>query len=359
MTFDDAIALPQPRDRPLDERPEPGPAPDGPSDGTTGAAPATPASRNRRLILAGLLVLTAALLLFAVWYLLTRKPITELPGISLGTIPSYQVSFYGAQDPTGIAVNRDGSRIWVVQSGGDRTVLGYDAAGRQVAALVPPIDGGDHQAVYLALDERTGEVFVADRLAGAVYRYAADGTFNGEFDPGEALRGWQPLGIAVAADGKLLVTDVARGSAHLFGADGSFLMTVGNGAFDFPNGAAFDRKGRIYIADGNNGRLVILSPEGTQVGVVKRGSAADELGLPRGVAVDDQGRIHVVDTTAQGVQVYKPLGSDERTPAYVGRFGVQGVREGAFQYPNDVAVDGRGRVYVTDRLNGRIQVWSY
>ena len=68
--------------------------------------------------------------------------------------------------------------------------------------------------------------------------------------------------------------------------------------------------------------------------------------------------VNVVDTTAQGVQVYRALADGKKTPDFIGRFGVQGVGDGAFQYPNGVAVDDRGHIYVTDRLNGRIQVWS-
>ena len=38
---------------------------------------------------------------------------------------------------------------------------------------------------------------------------------------------------------------------------------------------------------------------------------------------------------------------------------LEGVSNGTFQYPNGIAVDGRGRVYVTDGGNDRVQVWSY
>ena len=48
-----------------------------------------------------------------------------------------------------------------------------------------------------------------------------------------------------------------------------------------------------------------------------------------------------------------------REPRYLGSFGTQGVGEGAFDYPNGVAVDGRGRIYVADSANDRVQVWSY
>jgi sugar lactone lactonase YvrE len=30
-----------------------------------------------------------------------------------------------------------------------------------------------------------------------------------------------------------------------------------------------------------------------------------------------------------------------------------------FEYPNSVAIDARGRVYVADTFNDRVQIWSY
>jgi sugar lactone lactonase YvrE len=35
------------------------------------------------------------------------------------------------------------------------------------------------------------------------------------------------------------------------------------------------------------------------------------------------------------------------------------VQDGQFEFPNGVAVDTRGRVYVADTVNDRVQVWSY
>jgi sugar lactone lactonase YvrE len=67
----------------------------------------------------------------------------------------------------------------------------------------------------------------------------------------------------------------------------------------------------------------------------------------------------VGDATGQGVFVFRTPTDDSRRLEYVGFVGGEGVADGLFQYPNGVAVDGRGRVYVADTVNNRIQVWSY
>jgi hypothetical protein len=43
----------------------------------------------------------------------------------------------------------------------------------------------------------------------------------------------------------------------------------------------------------------------------------------------------------------------------VGFFGGHGVADGQFAFPMGAATDDRGRVYVADTANSRIQVWSY
>lgn len=322
--------------------------------------------RRRRMVILLILGLAAAgLVLFSAWYLITRKPITELPlpGLAIEKVPSYSFSVYGVNAPTGVAVTPDGSRIYVTQTEGDPRVLVFDAKGNPVGALVPPAaTGSDHVPVYVAINPINADVYVSDRPTGSILVYSADGTFKRVFEPGKSLTGWQPLGLAFDARGGLYVTDVSGpfNSVHEFDADGSLVRTIGkDGEFNFPNGVAVDAAGNLYVTDSNNGRLVVLDPSGRERAIVRRGAGAGDLGLPRGTAIDDSGRVYVVDTSGQGVQVYRVIGTTDDPPAYVGKFGSGGTDDGAFQYPNGVAVDGRARVYVTDWRNNRVQVWTY
>jgi sugar lactone lactonase YvrE len=92
---------------------------------------------------------------------------------------------------------------------------------------------------------------------------------------------------------------------------------------------------------------------------VGRGSGQGNLGLPRGFAIDGSGRVFVADSTGQGVFVYRAPSGDERRLDYLGFIGGEGVSDGLFEYPNSVGIDARGRVYVADTFNDRVQVWSY
>jgi DNA-binding beta-propeller fold protein YncE len=260
-------------------------------------------------------------------------------------------------------VTPDGSRIYVTQTEVDPRVLVFDGKGTPLGALEPPAGtGSSHVPVYVAIDPNGGDVYVSDRPTGSILVFDADGAFLRVFEPGKSLTGWQPLGLGFDRTGHLYVTDVSGpfNSVHEFDVDGTLVRTIGEaGMFDFPNGVAVDDAGNVYVTDSNNGRLVVFDPTGRERGIVRRGSAAGDLGLPRGTAIDDSGRVYVVDTSGQGVQLYHVVGDDEAPPAYIGKFGAAGADDGAFQYPNGIAVDGRARIYVTDWRNNRVQVWTY
>jgi DNA-binding beta-propeller fold protein YncE len=72
--------------------------------------------------------------------------------------------------------------------------------------------------------------------------------------------------------------------------------------------------------------------------------------------MDARDRLHVVDAVEQNVKVYDVSGAE---PLYLFTFGEWGKGDGQFNYPNDIAMDVTGRLYVADRENDRIQVWSY
>jgi DNA-binding beta-propeller fold protein YncE len=329
-------------------------------------APTPPRRRRRRVaLLIFLFILLGLVALFAGWYLVTRKPVSELPVIppTVATqLPSYSYSAYGLGRPTSVAVNGAVDRLYVAQTAGNGLVKILDMKGNVLGELTPPaMPAGDHVPVYVAVNPTTQEVYVSDRVSANIYVYSPDGVYRRTVDPGKERAGWLPLGIGFGTDGTMYVTDVSQPMrVHVFAPDGSWVHAMQpSDPFSFPNGVWPDKDGNVYVADSNNGRLRVFGPDGTELGGVARGARQGDLGLPRGVVVDDQGRVYVVDTSGHTVQVYKTLEAGQRTPTYIGSFGQQGSGDGQFQFPNGIAADARGHLYVTDMSNNRVQVWSY
>ena len=278
-------------------------------------------------------------------------------------MPAFSYAAYDLQKPLGIAVSADGGHIYVTQTGGDQATVVLDGKGVKTGELKPPADVSARASqVYVAVDPRTNDVYATDRAAGRVYIYTADGTYKGILTPDPDPGAWQPLAIAFDKDGNLFVSDAggAFQTVREISREGKVVLTIGEqGMLDFPNGIAVDRAGDIYITDSNNGRLMVFDSKGTKLGLVQRGPAMGELSLPRGIAIDDQNKVYVVDAVGQAVQVYREMTKDDQAPLYLNRFGREGTVDGAFEFPNGIAVDSRGRVYVADWNNDRIQVWSY
>ena len=336
------------------------------------AGVATPSkmSKKRKARIAALMIALLILGLLLAWYLLNRKPLSELPGLSNTKLPHYEMSIYGTSKPIGVAVTPTGDRIYITESDGTRLVKVYDRAGKQTGVLTPPKRAGNsHLPMYVAINPKTQDVYVSDRMTGSIYIYDSKNTFLRTFAPKGDLGGkWSPLGLAFAPGGTFYVTDVrghddGKHRVVVFspdgGPDGTLVRSMGKpGQLAYPNGIVVDRHGNIEVADSNNGRLLIFSPNGKVLSSITQGVGAGDLGLPRGAAVDDAGRLFVADTADHQVRAYM-ITASKATPTYFGSFGEEGQLDGTFEYPNGVATDQRAHIYITDRENNRTQVWGY
>jgi DNA-binding beta-propeller fold protein YncE len=360
-----------------------------------------PGRRRRRfkeLELAALLLLLIVFLWIVLWYLLFRQPINPLPPIPVSQIPTYSTSVYGATRPIGVAVDPSGDRIYVTQGAAASEGIIFDGRGIAIGKFAVPAElGGSHQPAYAAVDPVSQELYVSDRLAGSIYIFDRDGRYLRELSLSTPRAGWQPMGLTFDAAGNLYVTDLAGPVIVEIDRAGSVVRTLGQGEnLSFPNGVAIDKAGNVYVTDSNNGRLLMYGNDGQVLARVGRGVGQGALGLPRGLTIDSAGRVFIADTTAQSVFIYgiPVIASPATTPAaghlvlwYVGRlplwgisaqgaaaqqgpavqakfqflgsFGEPGISDAQFQFLNGVAVDGRGRVYVADTFNDRIQIWSY
>jgi DNA-binding beta-propeller fold protein YncE len=165
-----------------------------------------------------------------------------------------------------------------------------------------------------------------------------------------------PTGIAVDANGNILVADTNNGRIQKFSASGAFLNSIGikgagYGQLGAPNGIAIDRTGNIYAADASRHVVEKLATDGTVVDEWK-GPAPGFYG-PRRIAIGPDDSIYVVDQGRTRIVKFSPDG------LVLTVWGSKGNGDGQFDDPTSVAVDrATNKIYVADPRNKRIQVFD-
>ena len=160
----------------------------------------------------------------------------------------------------------------------------------------------------------------------------------------------RPHDGTLSPDGRrLYVTDMAYSLMRVLDAETLRpIDTFGRGELLRPHDAAFDRQGRLLVADSGNDRIAIYEVDGPQPRFV---GAWPGLVNPEGVGVAPDGRVYATNTGAGSVSIFRD-GKLERT---VGR---PGSGAGEFSRPHDIDVDRDGKVYVVDSGNHRVQVFD-
>lgn len=322
--------------------------------------PLTGRERRRRMWLLAILLLLLALLAYTTYYFMQNRTLPVIGGKSVVQSvepPRYLYSITGKgknqlMTPTGVGVSADG-RVYAVDLGRRRISI-FTNSGTYISSFNDNLTSPVH--LWVTKDE----VWVSDRRQETLEVFDLKGKHLYTFDPGEGFV-WSPLALAFDDKGNLRTTDVKDKDKHrlvYFSADGSRTAVIGHSyhantleeepaGFSYPNGVAISKDGRVYVADGNNRRVQVFDSKGNFEAFV------DTSGIPRGLAIDSSDRLYVVDAVAHTVDVFSLAGKR------ITRFGGRGTGPGQFNYPNDVALDKRGHIYVSDRENDQIQVWGW
>ena len=169
-----------------------------------------------------------------------------------------------------------------------------------------------------------------------------------------------PEAMTIDKQGNFYLTDTNNNRVIKFNKDFKYISQFGivgsqPGQFDHPHGIGIDSKGNLYINELNNPRIQKFTNNGTfikQWG--SNGTAPGQFTLPlEHLEVDKTDKVFMVDSAKNPrIQVFDTEGN------FITQFGKYGVGNGEFHKPEHVTVDKDGNVYVVDRGNHRIQVFS-
>jgi streptogramin lyase len=187
-----------------------------------------------------------------------------------------------------------------------------------------------------------GNIYVGEYIGGRIQVFDSAGNFITQWmvDPKMPLRG-------LTADRKGNVYVVQRGNITRYeGETGKFL-----GQVIYGKGAGFDDvistpDGGLLCAwySGGSDDVVRFNAEGKAVSTISKAisTAADRSELDTRVAIDGLGNIYALGSFTNGVFKFRPDGK------FLNRIGGPGHQPGQISAANAIAVDGKGRVFVSD-----------
>ena len=151
-----------------------------------------------------------------------------------------------------------------------------------------------------------------------------------------------------------------------FDSSGTLVHSFGAGMFLFPHGFAVDHEGNVYVTDGRGedgkGHQVFkFSPDGEllltlgQPGVP--GEGPNTFNRPSDVAVAKNGDIFVADGHT-GMDTNMRIVKFSKDGTFIKDWGKKGTAPGDLNGAHGLAFDSRGRLFVADRGNNRVQVFD-
>jgi sugar lactone lactonase YvrE len=155
-----------------------------------------------------------------------------------------------------------------------------------------------------------------------------------------------------------------------FDGQGNFIKAFGAGLLQFPHGFFIDAKDHLWITDGvppdgkgNKGHAVLeFDPSGKLLRTLGKpgtpGNAPNLFTQPNAVLVTPGGTIFVSQGHTRGPKNNPRILKFDRDGKFVQQWGSAGSGPGQFGQPHALAMDSKGRLYVGDRDNNRIQIFT-
>ena len=244
--------------------------------------------------------------------------------------------------------------------------------------------------------DRAGNLYIADSAnrrirqvdpSGIITTFAGTGEEGSSGEGGPAIKATLGFteGVAVDRAGNLFFS-TSHSKIHRVDPSGTIITYAGGvgGNFEYaggdggpaveaflaqPEAVDVDADGNLYIADTGNARIRRVDPSGiitTFAGIGENGGKLGDGGPaveawlrdPAGVAVDAAGNVYIADTSNYRIRRVDPSGII--TTIAGSDYGFSGDGGPAVQaqlrYPDDVAVDAAGNIYIADTENHRVRV---
>ncbi|MGC2165327.1 MAG: NHL repeat-containing protein [Gallionella sp.] len=281
------------------------------------------------------------------------------------------------------AIGADATGNLYVAQYGDHTIRKISLNGDVTTIAGAPAIAGyvDATGVDARFDVSRG--IATDAVGNA---YVADGGLNGRLrrvtptgDVTTLLSTLSvPGGVARDRSGNTYLADTYHHVIRKLEAGGTESILAGSGnpgwidangtsaSFDNPGGVAVDGSGNVYVADTNNHTIRMIDPNGDvstiagspgALGNIDDTGAAARFRFPQGVACDAGGTLYVADRDNFAIRKIAPGGI---VTTFAGTMRSTGAVDGAgtaarFSTVSGIAVDDAGNLFVADTANNAVR----
>lgn len=161
---------------------------------------------------------------------------------------SGEAGFYG---PRGVVVDREGN-IYVTDTG-NRRVMVFDSTGRLIRQFGSFGNGAGqfNEPIGIAMDQ-AGNLLIADTRNQRVQRFSPEGRYLGEFRADWSVAGINEVYLAVDRHGDILATDPLGQRVLVYNGSGKLKTEIRSGTWGTlqqPVGIAIAPDGSVYVTD--------------------------------------------------------------------------------------------------------------
>lgn len=170
--------------------------------------------------------------------------------------------------------------------------------------------------------------------------------------------------VAVNSAGNLFVFNRGPHPLMEFAPDGRFVRFLAEGLIQRAHGLRIDRENNIWITDvmahvvfklNSQGRVMLVLGAQGATGDFNKAFKFPLFSEPTDIAFGPSGEIYVSEGHGGAVARVRKFNKDGNL---VKAWGQKGVKPGEFSLAHSIVVDRNGLVYVSDRENGRIQIFD-
>jgi sugar lactone lactonase YvrE len=257
----------------------------------------------------------------------------------------------GMKQPQGVACNE--KSLLIVGDTGNGRLLRYTFQDRVLKGgteiKIPQLSNPTRMQM-----NSKGEILVLDGKQRRITQLGPGGEFKGNLSPEgfPSPSSFIVKSFKVDSKDNIFILDILSARVLIVSPDGKYQKHVNfPKEYGFFSDLAVDLKGNILLVDSTQAKLFSAGKDAKEFSPLTK-SLREYLNFPTSLTTDSRGTIYVVDENGAGIVILSQDGS------FLGRQLSMGWNEGLLYYPSQMAVNEKGEVFIADRGNSRVQIFS-